>query len=282
MKTKPNLVATPGINHELLVLIDALESHIRKPARGVAFLHRVRVDIKRLRAWIRLVRDDDDSAGLRELDRALRDVMKMLSPRRDRHAFMESLRWLEKKELDTEESSLSRFRTYLRKEQTRTVLDWNGAGAALAAVLAGLKQAAQREDYSYRLREGLQRTYKRAAKLGERAFAGKINPNEVHDFRRWAKYLFYQLGFVQGADPELYLEAQDRLDELGRRLGRYHDLVLMREKISSLPVKKKHSEEMQRVEFMIEARMQKLLRRSSRLYEKIFSTSSSGFVRDLP
>lgn len=195
---------------------------------------------------------------------------------------MESLRWLEKKELDTEASSLSRFRTYLRKEQTRTVLDWDSAGGALATALTGLKQAAQREDYSHRVREGLQRTYKRAAKLGERAFAGKINPDEVHDFRRWAKYLYYQLGFVRETDPELYQETQDKLDDLGRRLGRYHDLVLMREKISSLPVKKKHGEEMQHVEFMIEARMQKLLRRSSRLYEKIFSTSSSGFVRDLP
>ena len=77
MKKKLYRTAPVGINHSVIALIDKLQTHLGKPVRGRGYVHRIRVDIKRLRAWIRLIRNEEDTVGLRDIDRDLRDVMKL-------------------------------------------------------------------------------------------------------------------------------------------------------------------------------------------------------------
>jgi len=283
MKKKRSRLAPPGVNQSIITLIENLETHLQRPVRSGGYVHRIRVDIKRLRAWIRLIRNEEDTAGLRGMDHELRDIMKKLSSRRDRQALMETLKWLEKKtDKDTKQTSLKAVRSHLRSEDAHTTVDWDNITKTLVAVLAAMKQHTRKFDSMHLVRDGLQRTYKRAAKLGDKAFSGKIDPVEVHEFRKWAKYLFYQLGYIQAAYPELYQATLDNLDDLGRRLGRYHDLVLVKSQIGRLTETKSHAEDARRTELMIETRMHKLLRRSERLFRDIFSESSSKFVMDLP
>ena len=283
MKKKLSRLAPAGVNQSVIALIDNLQAHLGRPVRGSGYIHRIRVDIKRLRAWIRLVRDEEDAVGLRGIDRDLRDIMKKLSTRRDRQVLMESLKWLEKKaDKDTKQTSLRAIRSHIETGTGRITVDWANIKTALMQVLDTLKQHTQKFDSMHMVRDGLQRTYKRAAKSGDKAFSGKIDPEVVHEFRKWAKYLFYQLEVIQAAYPELYKEALDNLEDLGDRLGRYHDLILVKEKLVQVPVKKKYADAAKRLDLMIEDRMRKLLRRANRLYSKVFSASSSKFVMDLP
>jgi len=283
MKKKLPRLAPAGVNHSVIALIDNLQAHLGRPVRGVGYIHRIRVDIKRLRAWIRLIRNEEDAIGLRGIDRDLRDIMKKLSTRRDRQALMESLKWLEKKaDKDARQSSLSVIRSHIGKGDGRVAVDWANIKTALLHVLDTLKQHTQKIDSMHMVRDGLQRTYKRAAKSGDKAFSGKIDPADVHEFRKWVKYIFYQLEVIQAAYPELYKEALDDLEDLGNRLGRYHDLLLVQGRLGELPAKKKYADAAIRMDVLIEMRMHKLLRRAQRHYRKIFSVSSSRFVMNLP
>jgi len=283
MKKKLPRLAPAGVNQSVIALIDNLQAHLGRPVRGGGYVHRIRVDIKRLRAWIRLIRVEEDAVGLRGIDRDLRDIMKKLSTHRDRQALMESLKWLEKKaDKDAKQSSLSVIRSHIETGNGRITVDWANIKTALLHVLDTLKQHTQKIDSMHMVRDGLQRTYKRAAKSGDKAFSGKINPADVHEFRKWAKYLFYQLEFIQAAYPELYKKALDDLEDLGNRLGRYHDLILVKERLGEMPAKKKYADAAKRMDVMIEVRMHKLLRRANRHYRKLFSASSSKFVMDLP
>jgi len=283
MKKKLPRLAPAGVNQSIIALIDNLLTHLGHPVRGRGYVHRIRVDIKRLRAWIRLIRDEEDTVGLRGIDRDLRDIMKKLSSRRDRQALHETLKWLEKKvDKDAKQSSLRVVRTHIEGGDGRITVDWMNIKTALMNVLDTLKQHTQKFDSMHIVRDGLQRTYRRAAKFGDKAFSGKINPADVHAFRKWAKYLFYQLEVIRAAYPELYKEALENLEDLGNRLGRYHDLILVRERLEQVPAKKRYTDAAKRMDVMIEERMHKLLRRAHRLYRKIFSASSSKFVMDLP
>ena len=283
MKKKLPKHAPVSVNQSAIALIDELQTHLGHPVRGRSYLHRIRVDIKRLRAWIRLIRDEEDTIGLRSMDRDLREIMKKLSSRRDRQALLETLKWLEKKTgKDENQSSLDTLGSHIQRYSQRTPLDWVNIKTALALLLVTLKQHTYKVDSMPMVRNGLQRTYKRAAKSGDKAFSGKISAGDVHEFRKWAKYLFYQLGFIQASYPELYTEALDNLEDLGNRLGRYHDLLLVKERLVQLPVKKAYADAAKRTDFLIDVRMQKLLRRSNKLYRNIFAASSSKFVMDLP
>lgn len=283
MKKKLPTFAPAGVNQSVIALIDNLQAHLGRPVRGVGYVHRIRVDIKRLRAWIRLIRVEEDAVGLRGIDRDLRDITKKLSIRRDRQALLESLKWLEKKaDKDTKQSSLRVVRSHIETGNGRTLIDWANTKSALMHTLDTLKQHTQKINSMHMVRDGLQRTYKRAAKSGDKAFSGKINPEDVHEFRKWAKYLFYQLEIIQTAYPELYKEALESLEDLGNRLGRYHDLVLVKERLKQVAATKKYADAAKRMDIMIEERMHKLLRRGHRLYRKVFSASSSKFVMDLP
>ena len=283
MKNRIPKLAPAGVNQSVVVLINDLQTHLTHPVRRRGYLHHIRVDIKRLRAWVRLIRDEEDTIGLRSIDRDLRDLMKKLSNRRDRQAFQETLKWLEKKTgKDIKQTSLRALGAHMQKKEPQYRLDWETIKTALAQVLDTLKVHTQTFDSMHLVRDGLQRTYKRAAKYGDKAFSGKINPEEIHEFRKWAKYLFYQLGFIQAAYPELYSAVIADLEDLGNRLGRYHDLILVKEKLKQLPATKTYTDVAKRTDIMIEVRMHKLLRRSNRLYRNIFSSSPSKFVMDLP
>lgn len=283
MKKKYPRLAPAGVNQSVIALIENLHTHLGHPVRGHGYVHRIRVDIKRLRAWIRLIRDEEDTVGLRSIDRDLRDVMKKLSSRRDQQALMETLKWLEKKtDKDVKQSPLRAVRTHIEGSDGRITVDWANIKTALVNVLDTLKQHTQKFDSVHMVRDGLQRTYKRAAKSGDKAFSGKINAEDVHAFRKWAKYLFYQLVVIQAAYPELYKETLENLEDLGNRLGRYHDLVLVKERLAHVPAKKRYTNAARQMDVMIEERMHKLLRRAHRLYRKVFSASSSKFVMDLP
>ena len=283
MKKKLPKFPPTGVNKSVLALVDDLERHLGHAMRKRGYVHRIRVDIKRLRAWIRIIRNEEDSVGLRDVDHNLRDIMKKLSSRRDQQALMETLKWLEKKAgKDAKQASLRTIRSHIRSGGLNTALDWANIKTALLSVLHTLRQQTQKFDSIQMVRDGLQRTYKRSATFGDKAFSGKINPDDVHQFRKWAKYLFFQLGFIQSAYPELYTEALANLEDIGNRLGRYHDLVLVKARVGQLPAKKAYTDAAKLTDIMIDVRMQKLLRRSNRLYRKIYSTSSSKFVMDLP
>jgi CHAD domain-containing protein len=76
------------------------------------------------------------------------------------------------------------------------------------------------------LEPGLQRSYRRGRKQMARTREDPSNEN-VHEWRKRVKDLWYQLRIVRNARPDLLGEAADRAHELSDILGDHHDLAVL-------------------------------------------------------
>jgi len=265
-----------GVSPAVVSVVDGLLQHLRQPEEGSAYIHRIRVDIKRLRAWLRLVRADADF-DWRSLDRRLRDGARRLSPSRDAQVVLDTLKRLESRADGKDREMLALLRSRLHFTPAAAGIDWQALKPELIEAVAALREPALALDSDRVLRRGLKRCYKRAMREGGRAFSGQDGIEKLHELRKWVKYLYYQLQFVNKMRPGTYVKMRKRLNKLGDRLGRIHDLALLRRRLAQLPA----GEDWMPVQRLVERRMRKLLKSSRRLYMQGFHRRPSRFLRPL-
>jgi CHAD domain-containing protein len=74
------------------------------------------------------------------------------------------------------------------------------------------------------LDQGLARTYRRARRLAMQADS-EADIELIHNWRKWVKYLHYQLEILMPAGPpDLLIHRMERLNSLGKVLGERNDL----------------------------------------------------------
>ena len=187
---------------------------------------------------------------------------------------------LEKKaDGDAPRHAIERVRSYVRFDLGRHEADWPYIRKSLAAETDTLRSQVVLLDDRETASEGMKYTYKRADKRGGRAFSNDGTIEEMHQLRKWVKYLYYQVGFVRNANPDLYRKAWKRLNELGDKLGRIHDLDILERKIATFSETGDCVESAAVVLGLIERRKEKLIKRCNRLYRKVFNKSPAAFVR---
>ena len=202
-----------------------------------AAVHSARKDIKKARAALQLLRDSlPDSAYARE-NSALRDAARPLSDVRDGKALLDSLDQLIErygppgKALDVEglRRALRRARTEARK---RTL----SPPAALTPGRVALREShrraagwpAGRQGWKV-IGSGLKRTYAKGRKALSAAQSDPTMEN-LHEWRKHAKYLQYQLQTLRPLWPGPIGELADQVHKLSDYLGDNHDLAALREK----------------------------------------------------
>lgn len=279
--SQPEIYIRPsvGISRAVIAVIDELQLHMQHPEREQKYVHPIRVDIKRLRAWIRLIRNKSGTFDWRTIDRNLRDGMKKLSAKRDAQVILETLKWLENKTGKNDEpSAIQVIRAHIQFDQSRHPVDWETIKSPFADVAEILKRQTLSVDSDYMIKKGLKRTYKRTFKYGEKAFSGHATFDDLHQFRKWVKYLCFQLGFIQASYPDFHEQTRNRLDKLGNRLGRIHDLILVKDRLEQLYSIKDCADASEITGKMIDKKLGKLLKRSNSSYRKVFSSSPSEFA----
>lgn len=186
-------------------------------------VHELRVYAKRLRALAQLLRP---ASGEREVLRALaaqaRDAARSLAAARDALVLHRSLQALAARA----RSPAVRQRLEALAARFPAPAGDAVAPAQLEALLAKL-MSVQRQLEPHRCggdelaaQRGLRRSYRKARRWQQRAQARDC-PEACHRWRRWAKYLQYQLVMLGASkdDPEYRQWVQ-----LGRCLGERHDL----------------------------------------------------------
>lgn len=272
--------ASPG--HAVVEVIDALRQHLKQPVNRRGYIHRIRVDIKRLRGWLRMIRYHTGEQDWKCTDSRLRAIAKDLSSRRDAQVMVETLKWLSKKSRkDSEIHAIEEICARIQFDLVHHPVDWDKVKSALSDVLTTLRQQALLLKSNQVIMEGLKKTYKRSLKYGNKAFSGRGSIEDLHELRRWIKYLYYQVGYIQADYPEQYVDERKYLDKLGNRLGRIHDLHLLEGRLDELSFQTDCSDAAATVGKIIQKRLDKLIRQSAFLYKKIFTQSSSGFVREI-
>jgi CHAD domain-containing protein len=196
-------------------------------------VHETRKSLKRLRATVRLARDELGDEVYRRDNVAFRDAGGRLGGARDSQVLLETLDALTDRYPD--EAPSERFGRF-----KRTLVGQHGAaqrrlqeGAAVAEVLGELRRARARVG-DWRLeREGLDALapgFKRIYRRGRRAYrTARREPSteNLHELRKRAKYLWYAAQIVRASAPKKMKRVARRAHELSDLIGEDHDLALL-------------------------------------------------------
>jgi CHAD domain-containing protein len=207
-------------------LHQALRTEIQRTLKRLRHLrirpldvHQSRVSVKRCRALAKLMLHEP-AENRAALDRALRDANRALSAGRDAHVLNDTLRLLvERGKLDLKLKRFSHPPEELKNAAVAASVQLEAALALLPSptALAGLSAADAVEAMRRVYRAACQR-WKRAERSGE--------DEDYHDVRKDTKALAYQLEWLAELLP--LTELREDLVELGKLLGRDHDVVLAR------------------------------------------------------
>lgn len=213
-------------------------------------VHTARKTMKRVRALLRLVRDEIGADAYRFENVVLRDTARRLAPARDGYAMLATLDRLTSEYrgvLHHAAFAHTRAQLQLRHQRARrglaqhdqlvtdVVVSLKAARSRYAAWApdrtdepdGGRAARGVRDDFRA-LAPGLHRVYRR----GRRAMRAAYREGTVEAFHEWrkrVKYLRHQLEALAPIWPEMLAAHAARLDELGELLGTDHDLAVLGE-----------------------------------------------------
>jgi CHAD domain-containing protein len=213
--------------HEIDAIIAALRG---RP--GEETVHEVRKATKRLRALLRLLRDQLGSRRYRRENRALRDAARALSPARDAEVLVATA-----DRLATRLGGGRRLVAPVRRaarDHLRAAQDRTHARQVRKRIVADMRRARSRvagwpirDDGWKALAPGIRRIYG-VGRTAWRDAGAKPTVANLHEWRKRAKDLRYALDLLEPLWPAVVKALADESDALGDRLGEDHDLALLR------------------------------------------------------
>jgi CHAD domain-containing protein len=214
------------IDGELERAIESLS--VTDPAERPRALHDARKRIKKARSALRLVRSRLDKAKARSINDELRAVAASLADRRDADVLVAAVDSLH--ERFAGQVPVATFDALRQRLAEQAEYEPGSANRAQVERLEDTR--VKLADLSFErvkwstVRAGIDRTYRRGLKGYERA-AG-AGTEELHQWRKRAKDLWYHHRLIKGAHPTVvgaYAKDAHRLSDL---LGDDHDLALLR------------------------------------------------------
>jgi CHAD domain-containing protein len=223
-------------------LLRELDTLLQEPAPGPAAIHAIRLLCKRLRAWIRLVRQAGRPGCWRAPDRELRAIARHFGTQRDAQVMGGTLAKLRRNCQDPAQArSLALLQGSLSAQsrngaqtqsaaqesaQSETVV--SGPQLSQRTQVALLKLPARLEPAS-----GLAQSQRRTLRKRDKLAAKGASPDQLHAWRKQVKYLGYQLEICSAASNE-HSPAQRSCTRLGKLLGQVQDLTQLRRHLKTL------------------------------------------------
>lgn len=262
--------------------LNALGKISKDPDEAV---HRVRKELKKLRALLRLVRAGLGESRYKKENRMFRNAARELAEIRDASVRVELVETLREsgKEVLSGDSFLrvdEKVRSLHRKAHAK-----GGLRRAAKEARRILKRAQKRirkwpldDTAGFRpLVDGVKKTYAQ----GREAFARCLlhpNARNLHEWRKECKYLRYQLGFLKEAAPEKIKPMVTRLHELADRLGEDHDQAMLAETLEPLAGKGMELGRLVAIHAHLEERHRKLMDHCLVAGRIFFATSPGEFA----
>jgi CHAD domain-containing protein len=215
-------IARGRIDHAL----DELEGRSdSSPEEGV---HEARKDMKKLRAVVRLVRDEVGDHVYRRENDCFRDAGRELSGLRDADVMLSTLATLD---TGIPEEAVGELRQALEAHKIRTAA---GARQQASAQVVEILTTARRRigrwpldgDGFEAVAGGLERIYRRGRKDFLRARAEPTTEN-LHEWRKRVKDLWYHLTILRTAWPPVMDALADEAHTLSEHVGDDHDLSVL-------------------------------------------------------
>lgn len=204
---------------------------------GDTSVHEARKALKRARAALRLLRSRLGARAYRRENHTLRDAARPLSLLRDARILLDTLEELvsgaprrDRAALRRVVPELERHRRSVRKRCLEKDDPWKDVGKGLRAAGRRAKRWKLGDHGWSVLGRGLEKTYRAGRQAFETASRARSAEN-LHEWRKQSKYLWHELQFLEPARPRALRKLADRTHELSDRLGKDHDLVVLRPRL---------------------------------------------------
>ena len=185
-------------------------------------VHEARKDMKKLRAVLRLARDELGDEVYRRENEGFRDAARKLSGVRDADVMLGTLKSLD--------GSFPQLRDSL-KEHRRNARRGDTADEVIATLVDARERVEEwplERDGFEALEGGLRRIYRRGRRAWQ-AVEEEPTTENLHEWRKREKDLWYHLTLLREAWPPLLKPTADEAHELSDRLGDDHDLAVLLE-----------------------------------------------------
>jgi CHAD domain-containing protein len=269
---------------QLDMAIERLEGHTDEQL-GTA-VHETRKSLKRLRATVRLARDELGDEVYRRENSAFRDAGRRLAGARDSRVLLETLDALADRYLDGVPGRFQRFR--------RTLVGQHGAaqrqlreGAAVAEVRSELRAARTRVRDWHLERGGLDAVapgFERIYRRGRRAYRGACrepSTENLHELRKRTKDLWYAAQIVRPASPKKMKRIAQRAHELSNLIGEDHDLAILGQRAGERRDRFPGETAVGELARLVEERRDELRREAMDIGSRLFGKKPRKLVRPL-
>jgi len=262
----------------------------RKQPYGVSesdAVFEVRKCFKRVRAALRLVREELGDDLYHEENFCFRDAARPLTEIRDAHVLLETTDKLEQQLPKAVEPVFAKIREALlanQHEVTRRVLVEHSAFARVKEVatraLARLPEWKLTRDGWAAMETGLRRVYRE----GHRALALAAESPTVenlHEWRKQSKYLWHQLQLLETTLPDKEKELIDQTHKLAALLGEDHDLAVLRTTLAADPLAYGGHRTLKDLFVVIDHRRRELEQQAFAVGRRIYKDSPKVFISQI-
>ncbi|HEY6731050.1 MAG TPA: CHAD domain-containing protein [Solirubrobacterales bacterium] len=247
-----------------------------------ASIHAARKDLKKLRAVLRLVRAELGKKVYRTENRRFRDAGRRLAQSRDAEVKRETLGALRERFDDEFPSDLAAtWLAALERERNEIIEGVSGGDAdsliaeMIATVEAGREEISRwpLESDSWELVEaGLLQSYRRSRRAMKRTRSNPA-PENVHEWRKRAKDLWYQLRILRDAWPPVITATAEQAHELADLLGDHHDLAVLADDLAAREI----NGDRDAAKDLIDRRQGELLKCAFEVGERLFAEKPKAF-----
>lgn len=277
-----------GIKRIVLARVDDALTELQgdtgsSPAEAI---HEARKDMKKIRSAIRLVRDALGDDLYRRENQHYRDVGRELSGLRDAEVLVETLDSLAERFGPAHQQRYAGLRDRIeeeleaRREDGSQEREMASAAAALTAGRGRVEAWPLEGDGWELIAPGLHRSYRRGRKR-LREVEEEASDETLHEWRKRAKDLWYQLRLIRDAEPELIGNLAAQTHDLSDHLGDDHDLVLLREQAQRRRAGFAEPGDQRLLLELIDQRRGELQFAASSLGERIYSEKPKKFTKRL-
>jgi CHAD domain-containing protein len=260
-------------------------------ARGKAkdeAVHEARKAMKKVRAVLRLVRSEIGNGMYRKANASLRDTARPLTEVRDAKILIETIDKLQDQFQERVAGrTFSEVRNHLmahaRKVRKRVLGQehaFSSVRKSLRALQPQIKQWTDVPSKWSSIDEGLQETYERASEAYVAA-ARDSTIEKLHEWRKQAKYLRYQVTLLRPIWPQRMEELVREADQMGELLGDDHDLTLLKQLLTAEREPFADAEAVELLQALIEHRQTELRKQALLLAERFFEEPAADFARRL-
>lgn len=241
-------------------------------------VHEARKRTKEVRALLRLARDELGRDTYKRENARLRDAARLLAPVRDAQMLGRMIEDAHDVPLDAEARQRIRdaFDKQLRSERARAAgaRSRRRMAAMVAEAYGAVADWPLPRDRWRVLRGGLRRSYARG-RVGYTTVSAGGSDEQVHEWRKRVKDLWYQLRLLTPAWPELLEPTARETHRLTDLLGDAHDLSVLVARLDGLPLAE---EDRRRVAGWAAARQGELRRSALEVGACLYAESPKAFV----